>query len=232
VDSLDHSIHTPMDVERYAGLDVLGCIGYAKPSSLVPPRGKSAAEFSQLTSKLDRKCARGAKSFAVCGASAGVATHVVASAVGHTFSGEFGRKTLLVGIDDGFRKSAKLFGKAVDRPSTDNLISLGDSLDLLYLPGKGAVPGDLADRLRALLAEYPDYERILIDLGSSAPETWITAANQATDGIVLAVGAESTRREVLERWDHVARAEDYHVVGSVLIGRRYPIPGPIYRWWS
>lgn len=231
-DSLDHSIHTPMDVERYAGLDVLGCIGYAKPAALIPPRGRAVAELIQLATKLDRKHARGARAIAICGASAGARTDVVASAIACTFSVEFARKTLLVGIDGGFGGCAKLFGKPADRLSTGSLISTGDSLDLMYLPGKGPVPGDLADRLRALLAEHPDYERVLIDLGSSAPDTWITAANQATGGVLLVVGAESTRREVLERWEHVARAEDYRVLGAVLDGRRYPIPGPIYRWWS
>lgn len=232
-DSLDHSLHTPMDVERYCSFDVLGCIGHAKLSALVPPQGKHALEFTQVASKLDARYARGAKAVAIFGASPGSGADIAAAGLAHVFSTGFGRKTLLAGVENGYRNCAKLFGKDVDRlSSSQKLTAVSDALDLLYLPGPASVPGELADRIRSLSSEFPQYERILVDLGSSPSETWIAAANHGASGLVLVAGAESTRREVLERWEHIAQVEDYRIVGAVLNGRRYPIPGLIYRWCS
>lgn len=232
-DSLDHSLHTPMDVERYCSFDVLGCIGHARLSALVPPQDKHALEFTQVAAKLDGRFARGAKAFAVFGASPGSRPEVVAAGLAHVFSKGFGRKTLLAGVENGYRDCAKLFGKDVDRLSdSQQLTPIHDSLDLLYLPGQLLLPADLADRIHALHSEFPKYERILVDLGSSPSETWVAAANQGASGLILVAGAEATRREVLERWEHMAQVEDYRIVGAVLNGRRYPIPGLIYRWCS
>ncbi len=231
-DSLDHSLHTPMDVERYSGFELLGCIGYAKSSKLVPPQGERAMEFAQLGSKLDSKYARSAV-VGLFGAGPGSRPEMIAAGVAHTLSADFGRKTLLAALGDGFRDCAKVFGKDVDRLSeSGQLIRIGESLDLMYLPGKAAAPGHLAERIRSLHTEFPNYERILIHLGCSPPEMWIAAANLAGSGLVLVVGAESTRREVLERWEHVTRVNDYTIFGTVLNQRRYPIPGLIYRWCS
>ena len=60
-----------------------------------------------------------------------------------------------------------------------------------------------------------------------APETAIFASS--TDGVVLVVRANRTRREVVQKAIDVLNKARCRLLGVVLNDRRYPIPGFIYR---
>jgi len=105
---------------------------------------------------------------------------------------------------------------------------------LHFLPrGREAgAPLDLIkpDRVRRVLGDLArNYSFVVIDAGASleAPEAALLAA--ATDGVVLVVRANRTRREVIQKTVRVLHRANCRLLGVVLNDRRYPIPGFLYR---
>jgi capsular exopolysaccharide synthesis family protein len=105
---------------------------------------------------------------------------------------------------------------------------------LHFLPcgGNVASPGDLvrADRVHRLMHELSKrYSCVVIDAGASlmAPETVLLAS--ATDGVILVVRANRTRREVIQKAVHILHKARCRMIGVVLNDRRYPIPDFLYR---
>ncbi len=86
------------------------------------------------------------------------------------------------------------------------------------------------ERVHRLIGEMArHYSFIIIDAGASllAPETAMLAAN--TDGVVLVVRANRTRREVVQKAVGTLNKTRCRLLGVVLNDRRYPIPGFLYR---
>jgi hypothetical protein len=95
-----------------------------------------------------------------------------------------------------------------------------------WLPG--ATGGRLTDqnlsRLRELTAEF-DFSILWC-----APVSWLTASiGQTCDGLVLVLSANKTRRLVAAQIkDQLSRAQ-VPLLGTVLAGRRFPVPKGLYR---
>lgn len=109
-----------------------------------------------------------------------------------------------------------------------------EQANLHFLPcGQGmAAPLELVrpERVGKLLRELTrHYAFVVVDAGASllAPETAIFASS--TDGVVLVVRANRTRREVVQKAIEVLNKGRCRVLGVVLNDRRYPIPGFLYR---
>lgn len=86
------------------------------------------------------------------------------------------------------------------------------------------------ERVGAALREMArHYAFVIVDAGASlaAPETAILASS--TDGVVLVVRANRTRREVVLKAVESLNKARCRLLGVVLNDRRYPIPGFIYR---
>jgi capsular exopolysaccharide synthesis family protein len=109
-----------------------------------------------------------------------------------------------------------------------------EQANLHFLPcGRGGVPPlELvkAERVGRLVKELTRlYAFVVIDAGASllAPETAIFASS--TDGVILVVRANRTRREVVQKAIEVLHKARCRLLGVVLNDRRYPIPGFLYR---
>jgi hypothetical protein len=79
-------------------------------------------------------------------------------------------------------------------------------------------------RLRQSIAEF-DFSIL-----TCPPVAWlITRIAQACDGVVLVVTANKTRRLVAAQMRDHLRSAGVPVLGSVLAGRRFPVPEGLYR---
>jgi capsular exopolysaccharide synthesis family protein len=73
------------------------------------------------------------------------------------------------------------------------------------------------------------YRIVLIDCPSVLEHTEVPLIGSLTEGIVLVVWAQRTRREVVQKALTVLHSARCRVLGVVLNQRRYPIPGFLYR---
>jgi Mrp family chromosome partitioning ATPase len=122
---------------------------------------------------------------------------------------------------------------AEDHDPTPFILST-EQPNLHFLPcgGRDNSQGDLVrpDRAHRLLHELSKrYSCVVIDAGASlvAPETAVLAS--ATDGVILVVRANRTRREVVQKAVHILHKARCRMIGVVLNDRRYPIPDFLYR---
>lgn len=112
---------------------------------------------------------------------------------------------------------------------------LGTELANLHFLPRGTDQGAALDvvqtkRVRALLDEiHRHYAFVVFDSAPlvSSPESGLLAA--ASDGVVLVVRANRTRREVVQRGVRLLQQANCHVLGVVLNDRRFPIPSFLYR---
>lgn len=83
-------------------------------------------------------------------------------------------------------------------------------------------------RLRELQAEF-DY--VLLDAAPVQGSNDAMVLATLSDGIVLILKANSTRREVTQKTVQQMRAANIPVLGAVLNQRTFPIPEKIYNWF-
>ncbi len=93
-------------------------------------------------------------------------------------------------------------------------------------PGAPANRGRLHVSLRDLRTQY---EFIVIDATGTSPSGEGVALGSLSDGVLLIINAGKTRRKAALRVLESLRAANVEVLGAVLNGRRFYIPGPIYR---
>jgi Mrp family chromosome partitioning ATPase len=103
------------------------------------------------------------------------------------------------------------------------LLSCGSSLD-------GELARVAADRLRGRMGELrADFDYVLIDTPPVNLYADCVGMGQVSDGIVLVLGSNSTRREAARRAKENLHAAKARVLGVVLNKRTFPIPDYIYR---
>lgn len=91
--------------------------------------------------------------------------------------------------------------------------------------GAGLSPVWLEARLNKL---HSDFEFTLLNLPSAAFDE-AALLGSLSDGVVLVLEAHSTRRAKAQRSKEVLQAANVKILGSILVGRRFPIPEGIYR---
>lgn len=105
----------------------------------------------------------------------------------------------------------------------------------LWLLSAGALTGSSpallnSDRLKHRVQELRDeYQYILIDVPALNLHTDAVAVGQVSDGVVLVLHADSTRRESALRGIQSLRDARVEVLGAVLNRRTFPIPEFVYR---
>jgi capsular exopolysaccharide synthesis family protein len=86
-----------------------------------------------------------------------------------------------------------------------------------------------SDRLNARFKELrAEFDYLLVDAPSLTRYADATALGRLTDGLVLVVEANSTRKEAAVRVMENLRAANIQVLGAVLNKRTFPIPESIY----
>ncbi|MGH9773810.1 MAG: hypothetical protein ACRD50_02560 [Candidatus Acidiferrales bacterium] len=84
----------------------------------------------------------------------------------------------------------------------------------------------LRNRIKELRAAF---NSTLIDLPPVNHSADALALGQMADGVVMVIGAHSTRREVAQRAKQIWEAANVRLLGAVLNRKRFPIPEKLYR---
>lgn len=86
-----------------------------------------------------------------------------------------------------------------------------------------------SDRMRARLHELTNqFDFILLDAPSGDSHTDAVLIGQMSDGLVLVLEANSTRRETARTVKDVLEAANVKILGAILNNRTFPIPASIY----
>jgi capsular exopolysaccharide synthesis family protein len=104
----------------------------------------------------------------------------------------------------------------------------------LWLVSSGPPAGDnqsllASDRMRLRMTELrAEFDYVLVDTAAISTCTDATALACSTDGLVLVLKANSSRRESARKAIHDLKAAKARVLGAVLNQRTFPIPQSIY----
>jgi Mrp family chromosome partitioning ATPase len=108
--------------------------------------------------------------------------------------------------------------------------------DSLWLLSSGATSPDSpnllsSERMRARVTELRDqFAFVVVDAPPLTRHPDAISLAKMSDGVVIILEAESTRREVARSVVRNLRSTGIPILGAVLNKRRYPIPDPIYQW--
>jgi capsular exopolysaccharide synthesis family protein len=109
----------------------------------------------------------------------------------------------------------------------------GPMVNLSVLPaGVNADPSLLliSERLRERVAELrSEFDYLIFDVPPATHSNDAAALGRLVDGVVLVVGAGSTRRETARKAKETLEKGQVHLLGTVLNGREFPIPSALYR---
>jgi polysaccharide biosynthesis transport protein len=136
-----------------------------------------------------------------------------------------------------------LLGTTNHHGLTDSLLHEGPirsfakplEIDNVWLLSSGSISPDSpnflnGDRLTARFKELrAEFDYLLVDSPSLTRYADATALGRLTDGLVLVVEANSTRKEAAVRVMENLRAANIQVLGAVLNKRTFPIPESIYK---
>jgi capsular exopolysaccharide synthesis family protein len=136
----------------------------------------------------------------------------------------------------------ELFGTTNHHGLTDALLQDGPIRsfaklvrgDNLWLLSSGALAADSAnllnsERLKMRLAELrKEFDFVLIDAPPLTRYSDAVVLGQLTDGLVLVLEANSTRREAAVQVAENLRASNVLILGAVLNKRTFPIPDSVY----
>jgi capsular exopolysaccharide synthesis family protein len=105
----------------------------------------------------------------------------------------------------------------------------------LWLLSSGSLAADspnllTSERLKSRFAELrAEFDFVIVDAPPLTPYSDAIALGQLSDGVVLVLEAESTRREAATAAVDNLRAAQVEILGAVLNKRTFPIPEKIYR---
>jgi capsular exopolysaccharide synthesis family protein len=108
----------------------------------------------------------------------------------------------------------------------------GDNLWLLSSGSLSADSPDLlnSERMRSRFAELrKEFDFVLVDAAPLTRYSDAIVLGQITDGLVLVLEANSTRREAALQIAESLRASDIRILGAVLNKRTFPIPEMLYK---
>lgn len=121
----------------------------------------------------------------------------------------------------------------VPEPDLDSCREFLPNLWLAELdcPGAASETGNLSvHRLKDRLAELRKrFEFILIDTPSANSDADATVLGQLTEGAILVIEANSTRKAAALRAKQLLQTMNVRLLGSILNNRTFPIPERLYR---
>jgi len=108
------------------------------------------------------------------------------------------------------------------------------SIDLSLMPCGNVVSDPVAllasERLRSRLIELrTEFDFVLVDAPPMALYGDATMLGKLVDGVILVLGANSTRREAARKAKESLEAANVRLLGAVLNRRTFPIPEALYR---
>ena len=204
-------------------------------------------ELHKLRERIDLEIPRtGRRVISVAAAVASEGSSTVALQLARTMALAGSGSVLLVDADLGRlgRSLSKAIKSAAGRPGLVEVLGGAielskavlstDEPNLHFLPAGGeagqAVDAIPLERMRQFLDDMGQvYRLVVVDCSSILENPEIPAITALTDGVVVVVRANRTRREVVQRALLLMQSARCRVLGVVLNQRRYPIPEFIYR---
>ena len=187
--------------------------------------------------------AEGRRAVVFCDVDAGKGSSWVSARAAEALAGQVEGSVCLVDANLRSPRLHKHFGVSSDRGLSDALLDTGPIRNFarrllganlwLVVCGSGAADSLAVlkpDRLQSRLAELrAEFDYVLIDAPPVRLYTDALLVGQSTDGVVLVVEANSTRREAAHRAKMILEAANVKLLGAVLNNRTFPIPESIYR---
>ncbi len=229
---LDHGLKTPEDVEHYVKVAPLATF-FNLPGQTLDGR-----EAERLSIMLDTVTGKGAESqvYEVTSAVSREGSSQVAAALAHAFASDAENRTLLVDfageIPEAKRAQYGLTDILLDQTPLDSALGGSESLVVLGRGAHGEYPAHLwgSDRMKQLVdALRGRFKYIVFHAGPVLQAHDAVKLARHADGVLLAIKADATRREVVGRAVQMLKDANAAVLGAVLTERTQTIPKAVYR---
>lgn len=230
-DYLDHGLKTPEDLEHYLGVPPLASFFRASGDKLDP---KEAQRLSAILDAAHSE--RPLQIVEVASSVPGESASRVAKALAEATADDPAGPTLLVDVSgDGIREAPGgrgLIDLVMDGGTIDDCVTTSGQL---YLMGRGAqrdIPTYIwkSDRMQSLLSELRSrFTRIVFLMPPVLQSGDAVNLARHSDGIVMVVKFDSTRREVVMRAMEQLADGKGRVLGAVLTDRKQIIPSAVYK---
>ncbi len=224
---LDHGIKTPEDVEHYVGVSPIGSF-FRGGDKL------NAAEAQRIASMLDVLVTeKNLQVIEVTSSVRGESAGRVARALGEAWADDPAGPTLLVDFtSDGGKDGRGLMDLVLGQGRLDDLVTSSGSLYLMGRGGQREIPTYLwrSDQMQRALSEMRErFMRIIFSMPPVLQSSDSVNLARFSDGVVVVIRGDSTRREVVRRAVESLAEAKGRVLGAVITDRRQVIPSSIYR---
>lgn len=229
---LDHGLKTPEDVEHYVKVTPLASF-FNPPGQ--PLDGREAERLSIMLDTITSKAGE-SQLYEVTSAVSREGSPQVAAALAHAFASDAENRTLLVDfageIPEAKRAQHGLIDILLDQTPLDAALSGGENLVVLGRGAHGEYPAHLwgSDRMKQLVeALRGRFKYIIFHAGPVLQAHDAVKLARYADGVLLAIKADATRREVVGRAVQMLKDANAAVLGAVLTERTQTIPRAVYR---
>ncbi|MBX7257520.1 MAG: exopolysaccharide transport family protein [Candidatus Hydrogenedentes bacterium] len=224
---LDHGIKTPEDIEHYVGVSPIGSF-FRGGDKL------NAAEAQRIASLLDVLVTeKSLQIIEVTSAVRGESAGRVARAIGEAWADDPAGPTLLVDFtSDGGKDGRGLMDLVLGQGRLDDLVSSSGSLYVMGRGGQREIPTYLwrSDQMQRAMGEMRErFMRIIFSMPPVLQSSDSVNLARFSDGVVVVIRGDSTRREVVRRAVEILAEAKGRVLGAVITDRRQIIPSSIYR---
>ncbi|MFA6244056.1 MAG: Wzz/FepE/Etk N-terminal domain-containing protein [Candidatus Hydrogenedentales bacterium] len=224
---LDHGIKTPEDVEHYVGVSPIGSF-FRGGDKL------NAAEAQRIASMLDVLVTeKNLQVIEVTSSVRGESAGRVARALGEAWADDPAGPTLLVDFtSDGGKDGRGLMDLVLGQGRLDDLVTSSGSLYVMGRGGQREIPTYLwrSDQMQRALSEMRErFMRIIFSMPPVLQSSDSVNLARFSDGVVVVIRGDSTRREVVRRAVESLAEAKGRVLGAVITDRRQVIPSSIYR---
>ena len=212
--------------------------------AVMQPGGPASGEIARLAQRvfLLSGDAASPRAVAFCGIERGSGTTWLCARVARAVAAQSGKMVCAVDVNlhapalHTYLRVANRSGLADAMRRTGpirNFLTLGPASNLWVLPGGLDSAGFVLtsecvrERVDELRAEF-DY--LILDSPPVTVSSDAALLGKQLDGVVVVVGANSTRRETARKAVESLAAAHVRLLGTVLNKRTFPIPEALYRW--
>lgn len=224
---LDHGIKTPEDIEHYVGVSPLGSF-FRGGDKL------NAAEAQRIASLLDVLVTeKSLQVIEVTSSVRGESAGRVARALGEAWADDPAGPTLLIDFtSDGGKDGRGLMDLVLGQGRLDDLVTSSGSLYVMGRGGQREIPAYLwrSDQMQRAMGELRErFMRVIFSMPPVLQSSDAVNLARFSDGVVVVIRGDSTRREVVRRAVETLADSKGRVLGAVITDRRQIIPSSIYR---
>ncbi len=221
-ETLSRAVNKPEHIIEHFGPPLLARVRFfSKKEGHLPPTGPALQDAFDLASRIEEAFGQdpGKVVITVLGANPGAGASTVSRLLAYALSAGGTRRTLLLCMANG---SAKLVPNEIFETLSPGLTS-ANTLIPDSLTTEPVIP-------QSLVSNRGDYDRVILDVSSSVPRSKQLAIARSSDGVVVVVESERTRREVLQWLKAELQRVHAPIMGALLNKQRYHVPEFIYRW--